>query len=69
MHSEALDHQAKAIKLFTAAGPDLAENLKSSHRHKAFIEQFGRFPHRNQILGRTSSEAEIAFLKQPGSRF
>jgi uncharacterized protein (DUF924 family) len=69
MHSEALDDQAKAIELFTSAGSELTENLKSSHRHKAIIEQFGRFPHRNQILGRTSSEAEIAFLKQPGSRF
>ncbi len=69
MHSEALDDQAKAVELFTAAGSDLAENLKSSLRHKAIIEQFGRFPHRNQILGRASSEAEIAFLKQPGSRF
>jgi uncharacterized protein (DUF924 family) len=69
MHSEALDDQATAIELFTAAGPDLAENLKSSHRHKAIIDQFGRFPHRNQILGRASSQAELEFLKQPGSRF
>jgi uncharacterized protein (DUF924 family) len=69
MHSETLDDQAKAITLFTAAGSELAENLKSSERHKAIIEQFGRFPHRNQILGRESSEAEIEFLKQPGSRF
>jgi uncharacterized protein (DUF924 family) len=69
MHSEALDDQTKAIELFTAAGSDLEENLKSSHRHKAIIEQFGRFPHRNQILGRASSEAEVEFLKHPGSRF
>jgi uncharacterized protein (DUF924 family) len=69
MHSEALDDQQKAIELFTAAGPDLVENLKSSERHKAIIEQFGRFPHRNQILGRPSSKAEVEFLKQPGSRF
>jgi uncharacterized protein (DUF924 family) len=69
MHSEALDDQEKAIDLFTAAGPDLAENLKSSERHKAIIEQFGRFPHRNQILGRPSSKTEVEFLKQPSSRF
>jgi uncharacterized protein (DUF924 family) len=69
MHSEAIDDQAKAIDLFTAAGPDLSENLKSSERHKAIIGQFGRFPHRNQILGRASSEAEVTFLKQPGSSF
>jgi uncharacterized protein (DUF924 family) len=68
MHSEALDDQMKAIELFTAAGSDLEENLKSSHRHKAIIEQFGRFPHRNQVLGRASSQAELEFLKQPGSR-
>jgi uncharacterized protein (DUF924 family) len=69
MHSEAFDDQMKAIELFTAAGSDLEENLKSSHRHKAIIEQFGRFPHRNQVLGRASSQAELEFLKQPGSRF
>jgi uncharacterized protein (DUF924 family) len=69
MHSEALDDQEKAIELFTAAGPDLAENLKSSERHKAMIELFGRFPHRNQILGRPSSKAEVEFLKQSGLSF
>jgi uncharacterized protein (DUF924 family) len=69
MHSEALDDQAKAIELLAAAGPDLIENLKSSERHKAIIEQFGRFPHRNQILGRISTQAELEFLRQPGSRF
>jgi uncharacterized protein (DUF924 family) len=69
MHSEALDDQLRAIALFTAAGAELAENLTSSERHKAIIEQFGRFPHRNQILGRASSQAEIEFLKQPGSSF
>jgi uncharacterized protein (DUF924 family) len=69
MHSEALTDQAKAIELFTAAGSELQENLKSSHRHKAIIEQFGRFPHRNQILGRTSTQSEVEFLIQPSSRF
>jgi uncharacterized protein (DUF924 family) len=69
MHSEGLDDQVKAIELFTAACSELAENLRSSERHKAVIEQFGRFPHRNQILGRSSSQAEVDFLKQPGSHF
>jgi uncharacterized protein (DUF924 family) len=38
-------------------------------RHKAIIERFGRFPHRNAILGRESTREEIEFLKQPGSGF
>jgi uncharacterized protein (DUF924 family) len=38
-------------------------------RHKAIIERFGRFPHRNTILGRTSTPEEVEFLKQPGSGF
>lgn len=38
-------------------------------RHKAIIDQFGRYPHRNEILGRESTAAEIEFLKQPGSSF
>ncbi len=69
IHSEALEDQVKAIELFTAAGSELTDNLKFSERHKTIIEQFGRFPHRNQILGRASSQAELEFLKQPGSRF
>jgi uncharacterized protein (DUF924 family) len=58
MHSKSINDQAKAIELLTAAGPDFAENLKSSHRHKAIIEQFGRLLQRNQTLGRASSEAD-----------
>ena len=38
-------------------------------RHRNVIERFGRFPHRNDILGRASTEEELAFLSQPGSRF
>ncbi|MGB3570493.1 MAG: DUF924 family protein [Phormidesmis sp.] len=38
-------------------------------RHQAVIERFGRFPHRNEILGRQSTSEEITFLQQPGSRF
>jgi uncharacterized protein (DUF924 family) len=69
LHSETLENQAKSIELFTAAGSELAQNLDSALRHKAIIEQFGRFPHRNTILGRKSSQAEIEFLQKPGSRF
>jgi len=38
-------------------------------RHKATIDRFGRYPHRNEILGRPSSPEELEFLKQPGSGF
>ena len=65
MHSEsALIHQT-AAKLFSQ--PGLEENLDFELRHKAIIERFGRFPHRNQILGRPSTPEEIEFLKtNPG---
>jgi uncharacterized protein (DUF924 family) len=43
--------------------------LDYAHRHRAIIERFGRFPHRNAILGRRSTAEEIEFLRQPGSGF
>ena len=43
--------------------------LDYAHRHREVIERFGRFPHRNEILGRQSTAEEIAFVKQPGSGF
>ncbi|MNC96573.1 hypothetical protein D3C83_139850 [compost metagenome] len=46
-----------------------AEQLRYAIRHREIIERFGRFPHRNAILGRQSTPAEIEFLKQPGSGF
>lgn len=65
MHSEsALIHET-AIKLFSQ--PGLEENLDFELRHKAIIDRFGRFPHRNRILGRPSTPEEIEFLKtSPG---
>ncbi len=67
MHSEsALIHET-ALALFSA--PGLEDNLKFERRHKAIIDRFGRYPHRNAILGRESSDEERAFLKQPGSGF
>jgi uncharacterized protein (DUF924 family) len=76
-HSEAAADQkvsvAKFARLAAEASPETREILESTHdyakRHAAVIERFGRFPHRNDILGRPSTEAEIAFLKTPGSRF
>ena len=67
MHSESKLIHAQAEPLFEAHTP--ADNLEFERRHRAIIERFGRYPHRNQSLGRPSTEEEIEFLKQPGSRF
>lgn len=67
MHSESrLIHEA-AEKLYLDNG--LQSNYEFELKHKAIIDRFGRYPHRNEILGRTSTGEEIEFLKQPGSRF
>lgn len=67
MHSEsALMHEI-ALKLFNQ--PGLEENFRFEKLHKKIIDQFGRFPHRNQLLGRNSTPEEIEFLKTPGSSF
>ena len=67
MHSESpLIHEA-AIRLFTALG--IEGNLHFEKLHKAVIDRFGRYPHRNAILGRTSTPEEIEFLQQPNSHF
>jgi len=68
MHSESLDDHDQAMQLF-AADPELAGNLEFEIRHRAIIERFGRYPHRNEILGRESSPEELDFLRQPGSSF
>jgi uncharacterized protein (DUF924 family) len=67
MHSESALIHEKAVELFSE--PGLESNLDYELRHKAIIDRFGRFPHRNQILGRSSTPEEIEFLKQPGSSF
>jgi uncharacterized protein (DUF924 family) len=66
-HSEARDDQARSIELFTALGAPL--NLDFAQRHQAIIARFGRFPHRNSVLGRASTAEELAFLQEPGSSF
>jgi uncharacterized protein (DUF924 family) len=55
------------VALFTQLG--IQDNLNFELRHKAIIDRFGRYPHRNAILGRTSSAEERAFLGEPGSSF
>ncbi len=67
MHSESLAIHDMAVELFTANGAQ--NNLNFELKHKAIIEQFGRYPHRNAVLGRVSTPAEIEFLSQPGSSF
>lgn len=66
-HSEELADQALCMALYTALGN--AEWTEYAHRHQVIIERFGRFPHRNEILGRESTAEEIAFLKEPNSSF
>ena len=67
MHSESALVHAQATALFSQ--PGMEYNLDFELRHKAIIDRFGRYPHRNAILGRTSTEAELAFLADPGSSF
>jgi len=71
-HAEGLAMQDEAIRLFTKLvneAPEHADMLDYAHRHRAVIERFGRFPHRNEALGRQSTAEELAFVKQPGSGF
>lgn len=67
MHSESLAVHELAVPLFTSLATPAS--LDFELRHQAIIAQFGRYPHRNALLGRTSSAAELEFLQQPGSSF
>lgn len=67
MHSESAVIHAEAEALFREHAP--ANNYDFELKHKAIIDRFGRYPHRNSILGRTSTPEEADFLKQPGSSF
>lgn len=76
-HSESIADQDRAVACFEAlardAAPEFAAQAKDyldyAIRHREIIARFGRFPHRNAILGRASTAAERAFLEQPGSSF
>jgi uncharacterized protein (DUF924 family) len=61
MHSENLEDQAESLRLFTELG--VADAVKYAHHHYGVVERFGRFPHRNAILGRPSTAEELEFLK------
>jgi len=67
MHSESALVHAQAVALFSQ--PGLQDSLRSALRHKAIIDRFGRYPHRNAVLGRSSTPQELAFLSEPGSSF
>ena len=67
MHSESQVIHIEAVKLFESLGNE--SNLSFEHKHKAIIDKFGRYPHRNHILERESTEAELEYLKQPNSGF
>ena len=67
MHAEDLSVQESALPLFERFSD--ARTADFARRHRDVIARFGRFPHRNALLGRVSSAEELAFLQTPGSRF
>jgi uncharacterized protein (DUF924 family) len=76
-HSESLADQQRAVALFAALRDDVPASLREpfagfldyAQRHRDVIERFGRFPHRNGVLGRVSSAEERAYLAEPGAGF
>ena len=76
-HSESLADQQRSVSLFQKLAdevsqdhkPTFTEYLDFAVRHRDIISRFGRFPHRNEALGRISTPEELSFLRQPGSGF
>lgn len=70
-HSEDLAMQERSLELLGRLSEDTADPspLDWAERHAVIIRRFGRYPHRNAILGRASTPEEIAFLREPGSGF
>lgn len=76
-HGESLADQRRSVALFEALAREVPERDRAAfertadfaRRHAAIVERFGRFPHRNAILGRVSTVEELAFLAEPGSSF
>ena len=71
-HAEGMAMQDESLRLFTRLALDAPQTqsmLDYAHRHRDVVLRFGRFPHRNAILGRQSTAEEIAFLREPGSSF
>jgi uncharacterized protein (DUF924 family) len=77
MHSEDLAIQERCVQVFTDWRDEATGEVRSSLegtldyavRHRDIVQRFGRFPHRNALLGRPSTSEEVEFLKQPGSSF
>ena len=71
-HSESREVQRESLRLFDAlavADPGMADARLYAQKHADIIERFGRYPHRNAVLGRASTPEEEAFLRQPGTSF
>ena len=69
-HSESMVDQLESLRLFGALAEEgLAEPLVWARKHHEVIARFGRYPHRDELLGRVSTAEESEFLRQPGSRF
>lgn len=77
-HAESREQQARSVTLFEGLAAEQATGTAQAtfegfadfaRRHQVIVERFGRFPHRNTILARTSTPEEVAFLQQPGSGF
>jgi uncharacterized protein (DUF924 family) len=71
-HSESPEDQDEAVRLMKRlreASGGLVDVVEWAEKHRAIIARFGRFPHRNAMLGRPSTADELAFLQQPGSSF
>jgi uncharacterized protein (DUF924 family) len=66
-HSELLADQERGMELYAAS--DIPDGMRWMKAHRDIVARFGRFPHRNAILGRTSTPEELEFLQQPGSSF
>ena len=67
MHSESAKIHETAVVLFNQSG--METNYEFELKHKEIIDRFGRYPHRNELLGRPSTDEELEFLRQPGSGF
>jgi uncharacterized protein (DUF924 family) len=71
-HAEDLGAQNEGVQLharLATVAPEMGDALEWARRHQTIIARFGRFPHRNAVLGRASTPEELTFLEQPGSRF
>lgn len=72
MHSEDLTHQDRCVTLFEGLAKDFPEmegSVRFAEMHRDIVRRFGRFPHRNTLLDRTSTGDEVSFLDKPGSSF